>query len=655
MNQKTINIGILAHADAGKTSLTENLLFIGNAVKQKGSVDKGTASTDTMDIEKERGISVRTGVNSFEWEDIVFNIIDTPGHVDFSAEVERAISILDIVIVVVSAVEGVQSHTETIWFGLKEANIPILIFVNKIDRQGSDYELVCNEIIKELDNNIIEVQEVVTEEMDQCQINSWFSKRIIPDSKIDSIIELQDEMLNEYLNGREFSDEELIDSFGKSVVQKKVYPVFAGSVKSEVGINELLEGLLCISSNIKERDDDEFSALAFKIDHDKTLGKLVGIRVFSGKISAKDLVKNVSLGVEEKSAMLRKYQGGKLIPVETLFAGEVGGVSGFKETGIGDVLGTDRYVPDTIRLKEPLLTVQVQPKEKKDYAKLAEALMELSVEDPALGFEWNREEEEMHLHLMGWIQIEILTRILQTRYNIEAEFEDPTVIYKETPAAKAEGFARYWMPKPCWAIVKFDLEPGEPGSGVVYESKVSVDKIHQKYQNEIERTIKQALKQGIKGWEVTDLRITLIDGEDHEVHSRPGDFIIATPMAIMNGLVNSGTIFQEPVVSFKIQAPEELLGKVAGDITQMRGTFNSPEILDGKFVLQGVLPAATSMEYPVKLSSRSGGKAKISTRFGGYQKCADEHGVERPYKGISPLDESKYILKMRGAMQSGYR
>jgi ribosomal protection tetracycline resistance protein len=215
----------------------------------------------------------------------------------------------------------------------------------------------------------------------------------------------------------------------------------------------------------------------------------------------------------------------------------------------------------------------------------------------------------------------------------------------------AEGFVRYWMPKPCWAILKFKIEPGERGSGVKYETKIGVNDVLQKYQNEVERTIPVALQQGIKGWEVTDIKITLMEGEDHEMHTHSGDFVVATPMGIMDGLVNSGTTLLEPLISFKISATDDLLGAITSDITQMRGSFESPSMGNGKFTLCGILPLATSIDFPVKLSSRSGGKAKISTQFHSYRECTDEQGVIRAFKGISPLDTAKYILKARKALQ----
>ncbi len=651
MTDKTINIGILAHADAGKTSLTENLLFIGNAIKQKGSVDKGTASTDFLDIEKERGISVRAAVNTFSWDTITINLVDTPGHVDFSAEVERAISISDAVVLVVSAVEGVQSHTETIWQTLKECNIPVFFFINKIDRTGADCELVLEEMRKELTNRLVFMQDVTGEGTDAADIVPLFADSAFDTRLVENIIEPDSTLLDLYFSGKEIANQDLISSFSSSIAQGKLFPVFAGSAKNEKGIRELLTGLASFLVQEQDKSDEDLSALVFRMDHDKTLGKLAGIRIFSGTIKARDLIKNITKEKDQKVAQLRKYRGGKLEPVEVLMAGEIGAVSGLSETQIGDILGSEKYIPEHHRIKDPLLTVQVKAVDGKDYARLAAALTELSAEDPALNFDWNRENEEMHLQLMGWIQIEILEYLLDNRFGVKAKFEEPTVIYKETPKKQGEGYARYWMPKPCWAIVKFLIEPLEQGSGVVYQSKVSVDKIHQKYQNEVERTIPLALKQGIKGWEVTDIKITLIDGEDHEMHSRPGDFIIATYMGIMNGLVNTGTDFLEPHVSYKITANEELLGKIAGDINQMRGQIGNPEIENGKFLLRGTVPVATSLDFPVRLSSRSGGKAKISTRFHGYIKCNQEHGVERSYRGISPLDESKFILKMRGAMQ----
>ncbi|HRW63307.1 MAG TPA: TetM/TetW/TetO/TetS family tetracycline resistance ribosomal protection protein, partial [Bacteroidales bacterium] len=459
-------------------------------------------------------------------------------------------------------------------------------------------------------------------------------------------------ILEKYLEGNDIEFTELETALAKAAYRCDIFPVLMGSAKNSLGIEELLNAIVRYLPSPVSDTTKPLSALVYRISHDKTMGQITHIRVYQGTIKNRDIILNASQQIEEKVTQVRKLLSKKFEDIGEVYAGDIAGLCGLQHARVGDVLGEfSEVLPDNISLQTPLLTVQVLAQNEKDYPALAEALQQLSKEDPALDFEWLRDEKELHVKIMGWIQIEVLEKILEYRFGIQAKFEDPTVIYKETPEKTGEGFVQYWMPKPCWAILKFLIEPGEPGSGVVYTSKISVDKVHQKYQNEVERTIPAALKQGLKGWEVTDIKITLIEGEDHEVHSRPGDFVVATPMGIMNGLVNNGTTLLEPLLSFKISATEDLLGAITSDITQMRGSFDSPQMENGKFVLTGILPVATSLDFPVRLSSRSGGKAKISTQFYGYQKCSDELGKIREYKGISPLDTSKWILKARKALQ----
>jgi ribosomal protection tetracycline resistance protein len=317
---------------------------------------------------------------------------------------------------------------------------------------------------------------------------------------------------------------------------------------------------------------------------------------------------------------------------------------------IGDILGCPEPVPGNCSLGEPLLSVRAIPENSAEYIKLAEALAVLSSEDPMLNFFWHKEEKQLHLKIMGAIQTEILIEILLDRFGIKARFTDPDVIYKETPSKSGYGIERYTMPKPCWAVLKLKIEPGARGSGAVYRSNLSSDKIQRKYQNEIEAAIEKAMDQGIKGWEVTDLKISLVDGEDHVVHSNPGDFLLAAPIALMNALSNTGTDLLEPILSYRIFAPDEFLGKITSEIISVRGDFRPAEIDHGHFELKGTVPLATSMDFSVRLSSITGGKAKYSIKFHGYEKCPEGAGKTRDYKGISPLDRSKYILKMRGAI-----
>jgi len=652
MVQNIRNIGILAHVDAGKTTITENFLFLSGQTKKLGSVDNGTAQTDFLDVEKERGISVSSSNTSFEWQNVKINLIDTPGHVDFSADVERVLRVLDGAVLILSAVEGVQAHTLTLWNALKSLNIPTIFFINKIDRAGSDAELVIHEIEKELTEKIVVLSEVKNEAPNNASIISLWNENNKSEQIIESVANSDESILEKYLEGSDMEFAELETALAKAVQRCDIFPVLTGSAKSSLGIEELLNAIVKYLPAPVSDSAKPLSAMVFRISHDKTMGQITHVKVYQGNIKNRETVWNASQQMEEKVTQVRKLLSNKFEDIGAVYAGDIAGLCGLQHARVGDVLGEfSEFLPDNISLQTPLLTVQVLAQNEKDYPALAEALQQLSKEDPALDFEWLRDEKELHVKIMGWIQIEVLEKILENRFGVKAKFDNPTVIYKETPEKTGEGFVQYWMPKPCWAILKFLIEPGEPGSGVVYTSKISVDKVHQKYQNEVERTIPAALKQGIKGWEVSDIKITLIEGEDHEVHSRPGDFIVATPMGIMNGLVNTGTTLLEPLLSFKISATEDLLGAITSDITQMRGSFDSPQMENGKFILTGILPVATSLDFPVRLSSRSGGKAKISTQFYGYQKCSDELGKIKEYKGISPLDTSKWILKARKALQ----
>jgi len=654
--QKSIrNIGIFAHVDAGKTSITENMLFLSGKTKFLGNVDDGNTHSDFLAIEKQRGISVRSSLTSFEWQDTKINLVDTPGHVDFSADVERVLQVIDAAILVISAVEGVQSHTESIWTALTKREVPTLFFINKIDRIGADVERVIQEITKELTPNNLLLQTVLNEGLDNADIEVLFEENKINESIIEKIANHSDEVLELFLAEEKIEFVLLEKSLIKETQLANIHPVFLGSAKNQIGVKNLLDA--CINylpkplSDNEDSETDQPAGLIYSIHHDPKYGKIAFTRLYAGKIENRAVIENISQNIEEKITGIYSSFSNSFENIGQAFQGDIVGITGLTDSQIGDLVGGEnKNIPDYVKIHQSLLTVEVKANEDKDYPKLAAALQELSVEDPAMEFEWDREERHLFIKIMGLIQIEVIEQILLQRFGINTKFEDPAVIYKETPSAKGIGFEAYTMPKPCWAVVQFLIEPGERGSGVQYEAKVRTSDIHQKYQNEVERTIGLALKQGIKGWEVTDLKITLNGGEDHNVHSRPGNFILATPMGIMNGLQGIGTDFLEPLISFKINAAESLLGKITSSIIQMRGTFDSPEIQNDKIIISGVLPVATSLDFPVKLASMSGGMAKINTTFHGYQKCDAALCKERPFIGISPLDRSKYILKARKAL-----
>lgn len=651
------NIGILSHVDAGKTTITEQFLYLAGAVKNPGDVNKGTTTSDSLQIEKERGVSIRASELSFEWKGCRINLVDTPGHADFSAEVERPLQIMDGAILVISAVEGLQAHTWALWESLKARHIPVIFFINKIDRDGADAGRVIESIENELRIKTFCLTAPVNEGSQMAgttnilQTGFSGSTNHLVQLSMENLSDLDEQIMEKYLEGETVSAAEMNTTLQKSLPFFQIFPVLAGVAKTCTGIQELLDAVLDYIPQ-PPANSDQLSALVYKVQHDPKLGKLSFVRIFGGTLKVRDEVTNNTSGNSGKVARIQKRFVGKAHDLKSLEQGDMGILTGLTDTQAGDVLGSAKYIPRFAPLKTPLMTVKILPVDAHDFTQLAHALEVMHMEDPKLNLKWYKGEGELHINLMGFVQKEIIIHELADRFGVTAKFEDPTVIYRETPAKAGIGHASYTMPKPCWAVVTFAIEPGDPGSGVVYESKVSFDKIKQKYQNEIQAAVPKALEQGIKGWEVTDLKITLIDGEDHEIHSRPGDWNIAVPMALMNGLTKCGTTLLEPILSFSITAPEELLGQIAGDLHKMRGTFDSPTFSSENVQIIGEVPAATSLDYHVKLGMRSAGKARVRFTFKGYQPVSDEEGLIRPYKGVNPLDRSRWILHNRGAFKA---
>lgn len=659
MEKQIRNIGILAHVDAGKTTLTENMLYASGAIRNKGSVDAGTAITDQMELEKKRGISIRTAPVSFQWQSETINLIDTPGHADFVSEVERSLFIMDSALLVLSAVEGVQSHTYLLWQALKSMNIPTIIVINKIDRQGADFRKVVSQLMKELKiqpsilHNPQNEGESAATFTDLWEGNGDEELQTIT---IEALASNNDDLMERYLEGESLSRKEIKENTIEQTRKNQVVPVLAAIAKNDIGTIELMDAMTEIFLPSESTlSTNEPAATVFKVEHDPVFGRLAHVRIFSGKLMAKDVIFNHSQQTEMKIATIKKNHTNKYIDTGVIECGDIGILSGMPEIRPGDILGNPEGVHEKRHLQTPVLTIQIHPTEEADYGKLGEALEKIDAEDPNLGFRWYKDDKEMHVTLTGYMRMQILKAELMSRFGIGIEYDEPTVIYKETPVTSATGFVEYTMPKPCWAVIGFRIEPGEPGSGVTYSSEVGVNKIHRKYQNEVERTIPRALQQGMKGWEVTDIKVTLSGGEDHEVHSRPGDFILATPMGIMDGLKNAGTKLLEPVFRFFITAPEESLGSIASDINGMRGTIESPKFEDDIVKVSGLVPVASSHDYGIRLSSITKGKGIIRFEFSGYQECPEGEGKERPYKGVHPLDRSQWILHYRGAYKADER
>ena len=650
MSKNIRNIALFAHVDAGKTSLTESFLYLSGKIRQKGQVDKGNTQTDTLQVEKQRGISVKSGVVNFEWQQTQINLIDTPGHVDFSSETERSIMAIDAAIVLLSAVEALQAQAENMIHLLLKHKKPIFVFINKIDRTGADIEAVINELESDLQIKTLLMQNALIADENAMSIESlWNENQFANQTEIIEKIVAQDDYLFEkYLEGKALSFDEIDLILKQNILSQELIPVFLGSAKYAKGIEQLLDAI--VEYLPAPTVNTTLSAIVFKTKHIKGEGKWSALRIFGGSIKARDTIYNASSGQEEKVKLIRNTDLQNQQILRAADAGEIVWVQGLQNAKPGDVLGNITSEKSVVQSEKPLLSVQITPDNPAEINALVEAMYLLNNEDPSLHFKYHKEEQELHIHIRGTIQQEIIQAELQERFNLAVHFTPPTVIYKETPSQSAEGYVRYWMPKPCWAIMRFKIEPGARGSGVQFSSIVSVNDIKKQYQNDVRKTIPIALQQGILGWQVDDIKITLIEGEDHEVHTKSNDFAIATPMGIMDGLQKAEMTLLEPILNYKIKIPEVFLGAVASELTQMRASISGPEIVQGTAKIWGTVPLATSLQFAVKLSALSSGKAKLNTSFSHYDTCDISLGKTRAYKGISPLDTAKYILKARKAL-----
>ncbi len=655
------NIGILAHVDAGKTTTTEQILFRSGRIRSLGRVDDGTAHTDWLDVEKARGISVKSAVTRFTWNHHVVNLIDTPGHVDFSAEVERALFALDGAILVVSAAEGVQPHTETLWHALSAMHLPTLIYVNKVDRTGASLADVLRDLRTTLHPNIVPIQVPLGYGPDFSGCIDIFSEpsehqSAMVDEALVNVHEIlaenDESLLSAFIEGRAIPPDALKHRLISQAAEGLAFPLAFGSSLRGIGIDELMDAMITYLPEASQAVDSALSGVVFKIEQDKSHGKAAYVRLFAGSIRNRDSVENQTRAVVEKVNQIREIDGGHYRDTGLLSAGDVGALYGLGEAHVGDVLGTGAHFSNVHGLSVPLLNVQVIPVNAEDSQRLVFAMQELGLEDPTLAVEWHPLERELIISVMGTIQLEVLEQLVWDRFGIAIRFSEPSVIYKETPHQSAYGFVSYTMPKPCWAILRFLIEPAEPGSGLVYRANVRTEDLLQRYQNEVERRVPEALEQGLYGWHVTDLRVTLVEGQHHVWHTHPLDFVVATPMGIMDGLKNAGTDLLEPILSYRLSVPEEFGGRVLNDLAIMRGDYDNPVITNGRFTVEGTVPLATSISYAVELGMLTGGRAVFSSRYKEYRKCPPGTVATRTRLGVNPLDTARYILYARSALSS---
>lgn len=660
------NIGILAHVDSGKTTLTEQLLFLCGAIRNAGSVDSGTTATDSLTVERQRGISVRTATACAEWKGVTVNIIDTPGHMDFAGEVERALSALDYAVVIVSAVEGVRAHTENILKALDNANLPGLIFINKVDRSGADIKKVIKELEGISSTAHILLSDIENEGSENCLVSSLDDKAFCTRAT-QVLADLSDEVAEIFLEDKVISKEMADEIIRKEISACRLTPVVSGSAKYAVGIKELADILVEYMPDSTRRATEDLCGIIFKIEHDKSLGKISHIRLFGGEIENRDEVELFAAEknsvketdaveiedkkiIREKVSQIKKFCGARSSDTGIVRSGDVAAVCGLPSAKNGFYIGSP-LKNEAPRLVNPFLRVKVTPSDSDPLKvpELAAALGEMSDEEPYIDAKWENGQKEITISTTGKIQLEVLSNLLKERYGLSAEFSPPTVIYKETPSKAGTGLARYTMPKPCWAVVEFYIEPMPRGYGVSYHGRLPNNQCYYRYQSHIHTSFNSCLEQGLYGWEVTDFKCTLVGGEHHTIHTHPLDFFVCTPMAFMNGLNDLGSTILEPLLKIRVVAPEDFSGKIFSEIIRMGGEYDSPLIRSGMVTIEAIVPVATSMNFPERLATLTSGKAVLSQSFYGYRECNDGMEHINPRNGVNPLDRSKWILHTRGA------
>jgi len=649
-----INLGVLAHVDAGKTTTVERMLHACGVTRQLGNVDAGTAATDSMDIERSRGISVRSASAVIPLSPgLRLNIIDTPGHMDFMAEVQRALLAMDCGLLIVSAAEGVQSQTELFFRAMEQAKLPVILFVNKIDRTGVDARKVFTELTKKLSPHIVALNTVKAQGVRDCAVEdaAFDDDGILALCSLDESKALEDALLQDTL-----SQTQLEESLFRLCAQGKAYPLVYGSAACDVGIDRLLETIPRLP-RVSENPSGNLSGKIYKIEHDKTMGKAAYVKLFSGQIENRDTITLLEIGSPkaeprtEKVTQIRQFSAGtKLADRGNFSGGDIAVLYGLASAKVGDIVGELCAARNVPPLKTtPLFYVRVTHGNPNP-SPLLTAVRELAEEDPLLSCEWEPDERELTVCIMGEVQIEVLRHLLAVRYGIAAEFSPPSVIYKETVCKAGTGRERYTMPKPCWAVIELSFEPLTAGSGYIFESVVQKSQIPQRYQNHIEAALPEAMKQGLYGWEVTDVKITLSGGGWHHIHTHPLDFFLATPLALINGMVNCGSQLLEPFLRLSIDAPEEASGKLISEVINMRGEVIGSVNVGGRTELDTCVPLAEAMNFSARVNSLSSGKARYASRFDGYRPCPLELGRTAKRRGVDPLDRAKWILHKRGAL-----
>lgn len=603
---KKITVGILAHVDAGKTTLSEALLFNGGVIRKQGRVDDKNAFLDTNALEKQRGITIfsKCARINLEDRDVQIILVDTPGHVDFAAETERALSVLDVAVLVINGTDGVGGHVRQLWGLLRENNIPTIVFVNKIDIQGFDKDKCLENIKKDLSDNIID-----------------FSLQ--EDELFDSIATCDEELMDEYIENGQIADK-LIAS---KVMQGVVYPCLLGSALRNEGVKELLDFIAKNCSDVHKCEGEELGAIVYKISHDEKGTRLTNVRVISGSIKVKS---NVG---EEKINEIRLYNGGKYENVLIVSAGDICALTGLNNTKASDILGK---VPRVIKCESvPVMSYGVSHPSEKDVTKMLGIMRLLEDELPEIAVVYKESLGQIQVSLMGEIQTEILRELILERCGIEVEFINPRIVYKETIADSVNG-AGHYEPLRHYADVRLRLEPMPRGAGMSYESKVSTDELDKNWQRLILTHMAEREHVGVlTGSAICDVKLVLAGGKAHLKHTEGGDFREATYRAIRQGLMRAESILLEPYYEYRLTLDSESVGRAIHDIESMHGLYEINTLNDGRTLIVGKAPVATMNGYVSTVASYTHGNGILELKVLGYEKCHNSGEIISEY-GYNP-------------------
>jgi elongation factor G len=665
------NIGIMAHIDAGKTTLTERILFYTGRIHRVGEVHEGAATMDWMEQERERGITITSAATTCAWRDHRINIIDTPGHVDFTVEVERSLRVLDGAVAVFCAVGGVEPQSETVWRQADKYNVPRIAFVNKMDRVGADFDNVTRMmrerlgakpvptqlpmILAEQFQGVIDLVEMKAITYDEQSQGTAFEIHEIPRDLakqadearfhlLETVAEYDEQLLDDYLHEKPYTAEDLRRALRSGTLQGKITPVLCGSAFKNKGVQRLLDAVvdylpapvdmppiegqeLKTFAHVtrKPADDEPFSGLAFKIMTDPYVGKLTFFRVYSGTVKTGDSVVNAFTGRTERIGRLVQMHANKREEISEVYAGDIAAGIGFKKVTTGNTLCDPEYpiALEAMHFPEPVVDVAIEPKSKVDEEKLANALQRLAEEDPTFRVRTDEETAQTVISGMGELHLEILVDRMMREFNVQANVGKPQVAYKETisiPAEQRHRFVRQTGGKGMFADVTLKVEPQEPGKGFAFESEITGGSIPKEFIPAIEKGVEEAMRNGIlAGYPVVDVKITVLDGSYHEVDSSEMAFKIAGSMAFKEACQKAKPRLLEPIFDVEVVVPEEYMGDIIGDLSSRRGRIGGMFTRSDARVIAASVPLAEMFGYATRMRSISQGRAVYSMQFSRYE------------------------------------